>query len=77
SEQTLVQPAARLRRICLALPEAQELAVKPSPTYRIGDKIFAMDRQADGRVSVWCKAPAGSQAVLVGADPVLFFAPPY
>ena len=31
----------------------------------------------DGRISVWCKAPPGSQAVLVGADPELFFVPPY
>jgi hypothetical protein len=30
-----------------------------------------------GRVSVWCKAPAGSQMVLVGADPERFFVPPY
>lgn len=71
------QPAGRLRVICLALPEAQEVPMKRGPTYRIGDKIFAMDRQVDGCVSLWCKAPAGSQAVLVGADPGRFFAPPY
>jgi hypothetical protein len=26
---------------------------------------------------VWCKAPPGSQAVLIGADPKRFFRPPY
>ena len=40
-------------------------------------KIFAMPRQDDGRISVWCKAPPGSQLILIGADPERFFAPPY
>lgn len=70
-------PPERLRAICLALPEAIEKAMRRGPTYRVGDKIFAMDRQGDGRFSVWCKAPKGSQAVLVGADPERFFVPPY
>ena len=36
-----------------------------------------MLKSGDGRVSVWCKAPEGSQQVLVGADPETFFVPPY
>ena len=36
-----------------------------------------LSRGDDGRVSMWCKAPPGSQAVLVGADPARFFVPPY
>ena len=36
-----------------------------------------LNRGDDGRVSMWCKAPPGSQAVLVGADPARFFVPPY
>ena len=40
-------------------------------------KIFAMERNGDGRVSVWFKAPPGSQQILTGADPDRFFAPPY
>ena len=36
-----------------------------------------MDRPHDGAPAVWCKAPPGSQAVLVGADPERFFVPPY
>ena len=70
-------PTARLRQICLALPEAVETETWGDPTFRIGAKIFAMEKRGDGRVSVWCKAPAGSQAVLVGADPERFFVPPY
>ena len=29
------------------------------------------------KLRVWAKAPPGSQAVLVGADPRRFFSPPY
>ena len=36
-----------------------------------------MEKRGDGRVSVWCKAPPGSQMVLVGGDPQRFFVPPY
>jgi predicted DNA-binding protein (MmcQ/YjbR family) len=61
----------RLRGICLAMAGAAEVAMKRGPTYRIGGKIFAMDRLADR------KAPIGSQAILVQADPTRFFAPPY
>ena len=67
----------RLRAICLALPEAIERPMFEDPAFRVRDKIFAMEKRGDGRPSVWCKAPPGSQAVLVGADPARFFAPPY
>ena len=70
-------PTERLRTICLALPEAEERETWESPTFRVRDKIFAMQQQGDGRPSVWCKAPPGSQMVLVGADPERFFVPPY
>jgi predicted DNA-binding protein (MmcQ/YjbR family) len=71
------QPTDRLRAICLALPEASEKQTWGNPTFRVRDKIFAMERREDGRVSFWCKAPPGSQMVLVGADPDRFFVPPY
>ncbi len=70
----------RLREICLALPEATESVFggHTTPTFRVRDKIFAMlPEQDDGEMAVWCKAPAGAQAVLVGSDPERFFAPPY
>lgn len=69
--------AGRLRAICLALPEAEERETWGAPTYRVRDKIFAMLRTGDGRISLWCKAPPGAQEILVGADPELFFRPPY
>ncbi|MDP9138581.1 MAG: MmcQ/YjbR family DNA-binding protein [Pseudomonadota bacterium] len=71
------QPIDRLRGICLALPEAAEKEAWGDPTFRVRDKIFAMEKRGDGRISVWLKAPEGSQMVLVGADPERFFVPPY
>lgn len=67
----------RLRAICLGLPGAEEKETWGDPTYRVREKIFAMEKRGDGRPSLWCKAPPGSQAVLVGADPQRFFVPPY
>ena len=51
--------------------------MRPGPSYRVADKIFANERRHDGRISVWFKAPPGSQEVLIGADPERFFFPPY
>jgi hypothetical protein len=70
-------PTHRLRAICLALPEAAEQEAWGDPTFRVRDKIFAMEKSGDGRVSVWLTAPEGAQAMLIGADPERFFVPPY
>jgi predicted DNA-binding protein (MmcQ/YjbR family) len=68
---------ARLRAVCLALPEASEQQTWGDPTWRVRGRIFAMEKRGDGRVSVWLKAPPGAQDVLVAADPARFFVPPY
>ncbi len=70
---------APLRRICLALPEAEERETWEEKTFRVRDKIFAMHiaDDGDGRPALWCKAPPGSQTHLVEADPRRFFVPPY
>jgi hypothetical protein len=67
----------RLRAICLALPEAVEKETWETQTFRVRDKIFAMRSNHEGRIALWCKAPAGAQQVLVGSDPGIFFVPPY
>jgi predicted DNA-binding protein (MmcQ/YjbR family) len=72
-----LSPENRLRQICVALPEAIEQEAWGDPTYRVRSKIFAMEKRGDGRLSVWFKAPEGSQAVLIGADADIFFRPPY
>ena len=70
-------PRERLRAICLALPEAEERETWGDPTWRVRDRIFAMEKRGDGRVSVWLKAPEGMQQVLTTADGERFFVPPY
>ena len=67
----------RLRAICLALPEAVEKETWDLPTFRVRDKIFAMAITGEKPLAFWCKAPPGSQTILVGADPARFFVPPY
>lgn len=63
----------RLRALCLALPEAEERVTWEHETFRVRGKIFAMHVDGD----LWCKAPAGTQALLVEADAERFFRPPY
>jgi predicted DNA-binding protein (MmcQ/YjbR family) len=70
-------PLDRLRAICLALPEATEQGGVGDPTFRVLDKIFAMQHPVEDRPSMWCKAPLGAQEVLVGSNPERFFVPPY
>lgn len=70
-------PTARLRRICLALPEATEVETWEQPTFRVRGKIFAMLHGTEDGLAVWFKAPPGSQEVLVEAAPDRFFRPPY
>jgi predicted DNA-binding protein (MmcQ/YjbR family) len=69
----------RLRALCLALPAATEKETWGDPTWRVRDRIFAMQKGnfEGGRPSLWCKAPDGEQPALVASEPVRFFVPPY
>jgi hypothetical protein len=75
-------PLARLRALCLALPEAHEVEAWGEPTFRVRNKIFAMHAAAGnhhgaGRPGVWCKAAHVTQDMLVRAQPERYFVPPY
>jgi hypothetical protein len=70
-------PLERLRVVCLAFPEAVESGGVGDPSFKVRDKIFAMQHRMDGRPSLWVKAPDGVQEMLVGAVPDRFFRPPY
>ena len=48
-----------------------------NPSFKVRDKIFAMQHAMDKRPSLWVKAPAGVQSLLVQALPRRFFVPPY
>jgi hypothetical protein len=71
----------RLRKICLALPEANEKVSHGEPTWFAGKgKVFAMlDNHHHGarHLSVWLPQPLGQQEALIEADPDRFFRPPY
>ena len=71
---------ARVRAICLALPEAEEKEAWGMPTFRVRGKLFAHfadNHHGDGRVALWLKAEPGARELLVEAAPERFFVPPY
>jgi hypothetical protein len=72
---------ARVRELCLALPETSERPSHGAPTFFIRDKrsfvTFHDDHHGDGRLAIWCAAPPGAQAMLVGAAPDTYFVPAY
>jgi hypothetical protein len=73
-------PIDRLRRICLALPEATERLSHGEPTFFVRDKttfVTFANHHHDDRLAFWCAAPDGFQRVLVEAEPDRFFVPPY
>ncbi len=76
------RPLLKLRKICLALPEAHEVEAWGEPTFRVRNKLFAMYAAAnkhhgDGRPGVWCKAAPGNQQLMIEYAPKKFFVPPY
>jgi hypothetical protein len=75
-------PIERIRRVCLALPDAWEKVSHGEPTFWVGKTMFATFADADnhhgaGRHAVWCKATHVTQDLLVQRDPARYFRPPY
>jgi predicted DNA-binding protein (MmcQ/YjbR family) len=74
-------PLARLRAICLALPEANERISHGEPTWFAGKgKVFAMlddHHHGSPHLSVWLPAGLGAQEALIESDPRRYFRPPY
>jgi hypothetical protein len=72
---------ARIRELCLGLPETSERPSHGAPTFFIrGKRAFVMvlsNHHGDGRFAFWCAAPDGIQTLLVETDPERFFVPPY
>lgn len=76
------KPIDRLRKVCLALPEAHEVEAWSEPTFRVKNKIFAMYADSDihhgaGRPCVWLKSTHLMQDMLIHEDSNRYFAPPY
>lgn len=75
-----MDPLARLRALCLALPETTERLSHGEPTWFVRDKktfVMYADHHHDDRLGFWCAAPAGAQEALVGSDPQRYFHAPY
>ncbi|MFI5230720.1 MAG: MmcQ/YjbR family DNA-binding protein [Gemmatimonadales bacterium] len=82
SKPPATTPLARLRAICLALPEAHEVEAWGEPTFRVKDKQFAMHASASshhggGRPAVWIYATHVEQDLVLRARPDRYFKPPY
>ena len=69
----------KLRRICLALPEASEKVAWGEPTWRAGKMFAQMETHHHGadHVAVWLPAQPGVQDALVEEDAEHYFRPPY
>ena len=76
------RPLTRLRKLCLALPEAHEVEAWGEPTFRVRNKLFAMHasggtHHTQGREAVWCKVAPSNQDLLIRSEPGRYFMPPY
>lgn len=74
--------AARLRAICLRLPEVTERPSHGAPTFFLRDKksfatLWASGHHGDEFPHLWCAGPPGAQAELAASSPDRFFRPPY
>ena len=69
----------RVRRICLAMPEASEKLSHGEPTFFAG-KVFAMfsnNHHNDGHVALLVPTPPGVQEALIATSPKTYYRPPY
>ena len=74
-----VRSYERVRKIALALPGVDERISHGEPCFFVQDKralcYFHDNHNDDGRISLWCPAPAGVQEEMVRSDPERFFKP--
>ncbi len=71
---------ARVRRLCLALPDTSEKLSHGEPTFFVRKKVFVMfanNHHNDGHVAVWIPAAPGEQAALIHQAPDVYYKPPY
>ena len=73
-------PLARVRKICLALPEATERLSHGEPAWFVANKLFATwedHHHGDQVVGLWVKGAGGLQEILVSAEPARYYRPKY
>ena len=66
---------AKVRAVCLSLPDTKETPTWGSPHFRVGEKIFAGCGEGDGQATLGCKLEMGHAAALVATDPRFTKAP--
>ena len=74
------QQIARVRRLCLALPDTSERLSHGEPTFFVHNKVFVMfanNHHNDGHVAVWVPAPPGAQQGIIDSAPEVYFKPAY
>jgi len=74
-------PLARIRTICLSLPETTERLSHGAPSFFVRDKVgfvnYLDNHHDDGRLALWCACPPGMREGLLKARPDQYFVPPY
>ncbi|MCA1553065.1 MAG: MmcQ/YjbR family DNA-binding protein [Chloroflexi bacterium] len=71
---------ARVRRLCLALPDTSEKLSHGEPTFFVHHKVFVMyanNHHDDGRIAVWLPVPSDMQSQLIAQSPAPYFKPSY
>ncbi|MGI9120609.1 MAG: MmcQ/YjbR family DNA-binding protein [Acidimicrobiales bacterium] len=71
---------ARVRSICLALPEVTEKVSHGAPAFFVKKQflmLWSRGHHDHQFAHFWCAAPAGIQEVLTATEPDRFFRPPY
>jgi hypothetical protein len=71
---------SRVRRMCLAMPEATEKLSHGEPTFFARKGVFAMfsnNHHKDGHIAVMIPAPPGRQETLISTSPATYYRPPY
>ena len=71
---------ARVRRICLSLPQTSEKLSHGEPTFFMRKRVFCMfanNHHNDGHIAALIPAEPGAQATLLRAEPRKYFYPPY
>lgn len=80
TDPELAESRARLRALCLALPEATERLSHGESTWFVSDKkvfVTFAGHHHDDRVAFWCACTAPERDGLVADQPERFFVPPY
>jgi len=69
-----------LRKLCLSLPEAEQVSCHGKPDFKVTGKSFAMlniNHHGDMRVGLWLHSADGAQSHYTELNPDVYFIPPY